>query len=995
MKVLIADFDLFTKVGGGQTFYRSIIKKNPNIDFYYLIKDELPEIIRPQNAHPVPYREEITALDLRGFYDVSPPQWIHRNFVMATNIAASVANQKFDIVEFADYEQWGCFLRPALYHFQVEFNRIVLCMHGRISTTILLDWFNPEYQNVPLDIMEELQYKAADIRYGYSKDYIDELKQEYGVGAEYFNPIHFFDFPSLNKYYPAEHSPILNFIGRTEKRKGPDLFVNLLCLLSQEDYYQANIFGPDSFNNDGSERSSDFLASMIQKRKLNIDYGKVLNRDELAKVFASKSVTFLPSRYDTLNLLALESLFSGCPTVVGNGAGVCRFLKEEFPALPFVMMDVNSPYDCFSEILDIISNYYTYRKSLQDAISSTVFQTEDKTLNSIYESPAQSDQESQYLSDLWYSQLMNVLATRSLNFSISFPVKRWLISQAKHQVKPLLKNIKEAVTSTASKLAKPLKETENAQTFKSFYLLDAYRYCSALPEFSAVELGKKLENYWELGGGKEVNSLGVRQKIKRGYRFDRVRQWRELARIEEMRGNDLVAATYKIRALRLLGEDKFGDLNSILKIICDQGFKKEAQAIEAMYGNPEKKEERCFELIQQSYLDHLSCQDTDYEFVVDHRKKSSYKVSIIVSLYNAAPKLTLFLKALKSQTMLVQGEAELILIDSGSPDDEYTIFQQLASDIGFCVVYARSRHRETIQSAWNRGILLSRSPYLTFLGVDETIVPKCLEILAEELDSDSQVDWVTGNSLVTNVDNHGNWVSDVMLYDRSGYHQDLVYLETCYLSWVGSLYRKSIHERFGYYDASFRATGDNEFKNRVLPHIKSKAITKNLGIFWNYPDDRTTQSPLAEIEDMRAWYLYRTLAGVRYAFQHRSIQEVENLLYDCLAYRKSYCQHTSTDIDHAYNLALYLQEIAPESPALKYFNGIKLLLETYRRLEFVPKISRFSSISLMFESRKIVDQVEHEHQSFDQNHHQNIPQYKIFNDNRYEQHSFLWFTEIQ
>jgi hypothetical protein len=90
-----------------------------------------------------------------------------------------------------------------------------------------------------------------------------------------------------------------------------------------------------------------------------------------------------------------------------------------------------------------------------------------------------------------------------------------------------------------------------------------------------------------------------------------------------------------------------------------------------------------------------------------------------------------------------------------------------------------------------------------------------------------------------------------------------------------------------------------------------------------------------------------------------------------------------------------LQEVAPESSALKYFNGIKLLLETYRKLEFVPKISRFSSISLMFESRKIVDQVEHEHQSFDQNHHQNIPQYKIFNDNRYEQHSFLWFTEIQ
>ncbi len=31
MKVLITDFDLFAKVGGGQTFYRSLLK-NFNID---------------------------------------------------------------------------------------------------------------------------------------------------------------------------------------------------------------------------------------------------------------------------------------------------------------------------------------------------------------------------------------------------------------------------------------------------------------------------------------------------------------------------------------------------------------------------------------------------------------------------------------------------------------------------------------------------------------------------------------------------------------------------------------------------------------------------------------------------------------------------------------------------------------------------------------------------------------------------------------------------
>ncbi|MFM7190415.1 MAG: family 2 glycosyl transferase, partial [Microcystaceae cyanobacterium] len=283
---------------------------------------------------------------------------------------------------------------------------------------------------------------------------------------------------------------------------------------------------------------------------------------------------------------------------------------------------------------------------------------------------------------------------------------------------------------------------------------------------------------------------------------------------------------------------------------------------------------------------------------------------------------------------------------------------------------------------------------LAFLGVDETILPDCLEVLANELDRDEHLDWVIGHSLVTNVDRQGSWVSDVMAYDRTGYEQDLVYLETCYLSWVGALYRKSIHERFGYYDQSFRGAGDTEFKSRVMPFIQSKVVDKTLGLFWNYPDERTTQSPNAEIEDMRAWYLHRTLAGVKYAFQNRSTEAVENLLYHCLGYRKSYCQHTSTDFDHAYNLALYLQEIAPESPVLPYFEGIKTLLNTYRALDWIPKLSRFSPVSLMLETRKLTKQFEQHHQSIWPPDRTYQPHYDIFNDNRHEQHAFLWFTDI-
>ncbi|MFM7577118.1 MAG: hypothetical protein ACKO5Q_09320, partial [Microcystaceae cyanobacterium] len=98
--------------------------------------------------------------------------------------------------------------------------------------------------------------------------------------------------------------------------------------------------------------------------------------------------------------------------------------------------------------------------------------------------------------------------------------------------------------------------------------------------------------------------------------------------------------------------------------------------------------------------------------------------------------------------------------------------------------------------------------------------------------------------------------------------------------------------------------------------------------------------------------------------------------------------------DHAYNLALCLQEIAPESPVLPYFEGIKTLLNTYRALDWIPKLSRFSLVSLMLETRKLTKQFEQHHQSIWPTNRTYQPHYDIFNDNRHEQHAFLWFTEI-
>lgn len=990
MKILIADFDLYSQMGGGQTFYRRLMQTHPNHHYFYFNDQEATNTKRPNNVTAISYQQPYIVADFNRYFDITPPRWVYRSFVIASNMAASVANQDFDIVEVPDYQQWGIFMSAALKEYNVTFKKVVLSMHGKISTTLFLDWFSHGEVYIPLDLEEKMQYKTVDIRYGISKSYIDEWKTLTGIEANYFNPLHFMELPEPQPYHPVDTPPNLNFIGRTERRKGPDLFVDLAWWLPRESYNQANIIGPNSVDNVENSSSLDHLKKIINNRVKDVNLLPAKSREELKQVFATKSLTLVPSRYDTLNLVALESIFSGCPTAIGDGAGVCRFLAESFPTIPFIKINTQNIRHSLSELLAVLENYDSYRQQLQEKLQTCKIEIKDPSLDDIYDSPAAFDPEVREELNHWYHQLRNYwLQQQSSPQGVKSGVNRFV----RFKVKPRLSQL---IGQTKHRLTQQVENTTVGQLLRSPFLNQQYNRILTAAETTAKDIDDKLKRCWNLAQTLEPEQKGIRGKLTSGYRLDRVRIWRQIARLEQLRGNELVAATYQLRGMRLLGSDRFGELPFVLRTLREQGLEQEATVVDAMYSDQTQKTAKCLELIEKSYHNHQYNPERDYEFIDDRRDKSAYKVAVVVSLYNAHEKLPLFLRTLQQQTLIQHGDVEIILVDSGSPGEEYPVFQQLATELAIPMVYARSKARETIQSAWNRGISLAKSEYLSFLGVDETIVSDCLEVLAQELDKDSSLDWVIGHSLVTNVDRGGQWLNDVMLYDRQNYDQDLVYLETCYLSWVGALYRRSIHDRFGYYDATFRAAGDTEFKNRLLPHLKTKAIDRTLGLFWNYPDERTTQSPLAEIEDMRAWYLHRTLAGIKYAFSGRSSEEIEKMLYYTLCYRKSYCQHWSTDLDYGYNLCLLLQEQNPQSQALNYFEGIQTLRDAYRQLDWITPLSQFSPMSTLLQTRQLASKIEKNHrQMWDSNNSfGGQPTYDIFHDNRHEQHSFLWFTPL-
>lgn len=199
---------------------------------------------------------------------------------------------------------------------------------------------------------------------------------------------------------------------------------------------------------------------------------------------------------------------------------------------------------------------------------------------------------------------------------------------------------------------------------------------------------------------------------------------------------------------------------------------------------------------------------SDYVFVHDTRSKSSYKVSIFVSLYTAERFMAPLLQNLFAQTLYHQGELEILLIDSASPERERETFLALAREHPH-VFYGRTRMRETVYGAFNRGVRESRGEYLMNLGSDNRFRADGAELLAQALDNRPDVGVVYGNHYVTLFENES--FHDHVKYGRLSrprFSRDMMLHKFYFGSEL--MWRRELHDKVGFYDDSYIVAGDYE-----------------------------------------------------------------------------------------------------------------------------------------------------------------------------------------
>ena len=229
-----------------------------------------------------------------------------------------------------------------------------------------------------------------------------------------------------------------------------------------------------------------------------------------------------------------------------------------------------------------------------------------------------------------------------------------------------------------------------------------------------------------------------------------------------------------------------------------------------------------------------------------------YLVSAIVSTYNSEQFIRGCLEDLYAQS--IADVMEIIVIDSASPQNERTIVDDFLRRYDN-IKYIRTDHRETLYQAWNRGINEASGVYITNANTDDRHRIDAFKIMTHSLDIHPDIVLVYADQLYTAVPNE-TFESTNCLKRRFWKEYSYQALRGHCLVSSQPMWRRSVHDKHGYFDESYASAGDWEFWLRIGRVEQFMKINKVLGLYYENPLGLENSHPasLAEVERIRNSY---------------------------------------------------------------------------------------------------------------------------------------------
>lgn len=241
--------------------------------------------------------------------------------------------------------------------------------------------------------------------------------------------------------------------------------------------------------------------------------------------------------------------------------------------------------------------------------------------------------------------------------------------------------------------------------------------------------------------------------------------------------------------------------------------------------------------------------------------KKMPKISIITSLYKANLYIENFLYNITKQTIF--NDCELILVDA-SPEEEVTNTINKYKTIFSNIKHIKLEKDPGIYGCWNIGIEVSNNEYICNTNVDDVRFLDNLEILRKHLFYDESIDLVYGDSQEVNEIPSLEKQYPLKLSEHSLNKFSSENMIKC-LPGPLPLWKKSLHDSYGFFDEKYKFAGDWEFWLRLTKNnVVFKKIDIISGYYYHNPNGKSTnQDSFKEkfLEEKEIFFKYKDVFG--------------------------------------------------------------------------------------------------------------------------------------
>ena len=206
-------------------------------------------------------------------------------------------------------------------------------------------------------------------------------------------------------------------------------------------------------------------------------------------------------------------------------------------------------------------------------------------------------------------------------------------------------------------------------------------------------------------------------------------------------------------------------------------------------------------------------------------------------------KLSILLVVLNNKAFIAQAmdnfvaqscpDAELLVMDGASTDGTLSIIQDYAAR--FSNIRYVSEKDAGQSDAMNKGLRLANGEFVSFLNVDDYYSEGVLNEVVALLHADASIDFITGNCNVWDAQGELIYLNRPTPIEKhhvlSGYHFPVN--PTAYF------YRKSIHEKIGFYNEKNHYNMDLEFIIQTVLQYKITYVDRIWGNFRMLPNSKT------------------------------------------------------------------------------------------------------------------------------------------------------------